>query len=254
MRRKLIVALAAVGLAVAVAGTAAAVEAVKVPSQTWSFGGLFGTFDRGALLRGLQVYRGVCQGCHSLKLVAFRNLQEIGLTEDQVKKIAAEYEVTDGPNDQGEMFKRKGNPSDRFVPPFPNEKAARAANNGAYPPDLSVMVKARDGGADYLYALMTGYREPPAGMQVPEGMQYNAYFPGHQIAMPSPLVEDGVEYADKTRATVAQMARDVTTFLAWAAEPELEARKRMGVKVLLFILVLTGMLYAVKRKIWSDVH
>lgn len=253
MLRKLMVVLSAAGL-VAAAGPVAAAEAVALPKQQWSFNGLFGTFDRGALVRGLQVYRGVCQGCHSLKLIAFRNLREIGLTEEQVKKIAAEYEVTDGPNDQGEMFKRPGVPSDYFVPPFPNEKAARAANNGAYPPDLSLMVKARDGGADYVYALLTGYREPPAGTTLGEGMQYNAYFPGHQIAMPPPLAEDAVEYADKTKATVAQMAKDVTTFLAWAAEPELETRKRMGVKVLLFLLVLTGMLYAVKRKIWADVH
>ncbi|MPY71307.1 MAG: cytochrome c1, partial [Alphaproteobacteria bacterium] len=182
-----------------VASTASiAAEAVKIPTQDWPFGGLFGTFDRGALQRGFQVYNNVCAGCHSLRLVAYRNLQEIGLSEDQVKEIAASKEVTDGPNDAGEMFKRPAQPSDKFVSPFPNDNAARAANNGALPPDLSLMVKARKGGADYLHALMTGYKEPPAGVTMPEGMSYNAYFPGHNIAMPPPLSEGGVEYADKT--------------------------------------------------------
>lgn len=235
-------------------GAQAAGDKVKPPKQHWSFQGLFGTFDRGALQRGFQVYNEVCAGCHSLRLVAYRNLMDIGFTEDQVKKIAAEKEVTDGPNEAGEMFQRPAQASDRFVKPFPNDNAARAANNGAYPPDLSLMVKARVDGANYMHALMTGYKEPPSDVKVPEGMSYNLYFPGSQIAMPPPLTDGGVEYTDKTKATVAQMASDVTTFLAWAAEPELEARKRLGVKVLLFLLVLTGMLYAVKRKIWSDVH
>jgi ubiquinol-cytochrome c reductase cytochrome c1 subunit len=232
----------------------AAGDQVKPPSQKWSFTGLFGTFDRNALQRGFQVYNEVCAGCHSLRLVAYRNLMEIGFTEDQVKTIAAEKEVQDGPNDEGEMFDRPARPSDRFVSPFPNDNAARAANNGAFPPDLSLIVKARKNGANYLHALMTGYKDPPAGTTLPEGMAYNEYFPGKQISMPSPLSDDGVEYADKTKATVDQMSRDVTVFLAWAAEPELEARKAMGVKVLLFLLVLTGLLYAVKRKIWADVH
>jgi ubiquinol-cytochrome c reductase cytochrome c1 subunit len=152
------------------------------------------------------------------------------------------------------MFERPGRPGDRFKSPFPNANAARAANNGALPPDLTLMVKARLGGADYLHALMTGYRDAPQGVELTEGMAYNAYFPGNQIAMPSPISADGVEYADGTKATVDQMSRDVTTFLAWAAEPEMEERKRMGVKVILFLLVLTGMLYALKRKIWADIH
>lgn len=235
--------------------TFAAGAAVDLPSQNWSFKGLFGTFDRGALQRGFQVYDQVCAACHSARLVAYRNLMEIGLTEDQVKKIAASKTVMDGPNDEGEMFERPGTPSDRFVKPFPNDQAARAANNGAYPPDLSLMVKARVGGVDYLYALLTGYKEEaPKNVEMPEGMAYNLYFPGHLIAMQPPLVADGVEYPDKTKATVEQMARDVSTFLAWTAEPELEDRKRLGIKVLLFLLLLTGMLYAVKRKIWSDLH
>jgi len=242
------------GASVVVGTARASGDSIKPPPQHWSFQGMFGTFDRGALQRGFQVYNGVCAGCHSLRLVAYRNLMDIGFTEDQVKKIAAEKEVADGPNDEGEMFQRPAQPSDRFVKPFPNENAARAANNGALPPDLSLIIKARKDGANFLHALLTGYKEPPAGTTVPEGMAYNIYFPGSQIAMPPPLSEDGVEYADKTKATVAQMASDVTTFLAWAAEPELEARKRMGVKVLLFLVVLTGLLYAVKRKVWADVH
>ena len=219
----------------------------------WTFDGLFGSFDRAALRRGFQVYTEVCAACHSLRLVHYRNLAEIGFSEDQVKAIAAEVEVTDGPDAEGEMFDRPGRPSDRFVSPFANDNAARAANNGALPPDLSLVAKSRIGGPDYLYGLMVGYREAPAEMEMSEGMEYNAYFPGHQIAMPAPLSEDQVEYADGTEATVSQMAKDVTNFLVWAAEPELEERKRMGVKIVLFLILLTGMLYAVKRAIWSDV-
>ncbi len=234
--------------------TCAAGTTAEVPAQVWSFKGLFGTFSRPSLQRGYQVYNEVCAGCHGLRLVAYRNLAEIGFSEKQVKKIAASMTVKDGPNDEGEMFERPGRSSDRFVSPFPNKQAARSANNGAYPPDLSLIVKARIGGADYLYSLLTGYKEPKKGTEVPEGMYYNLYYPGQLIAMPSPLSEDGVEYADKTKATVDQMARDVTTFLAWTAEPELESRKRTGVKVLLFLIILTGMLYAVKRKIWANIH
>jgi ubiquinol-cytochrome c reductase cytochrome c1 subunit len=235
-------------------GAQAAGDVVAPPAEQWAHQGLFGTYDRGALRRGLQVYREACAACHSLRLVAYRNLMEIGFTEAEVKEIAAEKEVRDGPNDEGEMFTRPARPSDKFVSPFPNPQAARASNNGALPPDLSLMVKARVGGADYLYALLTGYKEtPPKDVKMAEGMAYNVYFPGHQIAMPPPLSEDGVEYADKTKATVAQMARDVTTFLTWAAEPELEDRKRIGIKAILFLIVLTGMLYAVKRKVWKDI-
>ena len=232
----------------------AAGEALPPPKQNWSFGGLFGTFDRGALQRGYQVYNEVCAGCHGLRLVAYRNLTEIGLTEQQVKKIAASKTVKDGPNEEGEMYERPGRPSDRFVTPFANKNAARAANNGAYPPDLSLMVKARMGGADYLYGLLTGYQESVKGFQIPEGMYYNKYYPGNLIAMPSPLVGEGVEYPDKTKATVQQMARDVTVFLSWTAEPEVEQRKRLGIKVLLFLIILTGMFYAIKKRVWSQLH
>ena len=232
----------------------AAGDAPKPPTQQWSFDGVFGSFDRASLRRGYIVYKNVCSACHSMHQVAFRHLADVGFSEAEIKALASQIEVSDGPNDAGEMFTRPGRPSDKFKAPFPNEKAARAANGGAYPPDLSLMVKARKGGADYLHALLTGYKEAPKGVTVPDGMYYNAYFPGHNIAMAAPLSDGGVEYPDGTKATVPQMAKDVTTFLAWTAEPELEARKRMGLRVLLFLLVLTGMLYAVKRAIWSDVH
>jgi ubiquinol-cytochrome c reductase cytochrome c1 subunit len=244
------------GAAAALSATPAraAGEAIALPDTRFSFEGLFGTFDRGSLQRGFQVYKEVCSACHAMRQLSYRNLLEIGLTEEQVRAIAAQFEVQDGPNDQGEMFERPARLSDRFRRPFPNEQAARAANNGAYPPDLSVMVKARLGGADYLHALLTGYQDPPAGFTMMDGMNYNAYFPGHQIAMPNVLNPGQVEFADGTEATVDQMARDVSTFLAWAAEPELEQRRRMGVRIILFLIVLGGLTYAVKRKVWADAH
>lgn len=236
-------------------GAAAAAEAPKLPTQSWSFAGVFGTFERPDLQRGFQVYKQVCASCHAASLLAYRNLNDIGFTPQQVTEIAAEFEVEDGPNDEGEMFVRKAVAADRFVQPFANEAAARFANNGAYPPDLSLITKARLGGPDYIFALLTGYKEePPAGFELMEGMYYNEYFAGHQIAMAPPLSEGGVEFADGTPATVDQMARDVVTFLSWAAEPEMEERKRMGVKVMIFLVVLTALLFALKRKIWSDVH
>ena len=231
----------------------AADEAAAPPSMKWSFDGLFGSFDRAALRRGFQVYTEVCAACHSLRLVHYRNLTAIGFSADQVKEIAAEFEVADGPDADGEMFDRPARPSDRFVSPFPNDNAARAANNGALPPDLSLVTKSRIGGPDYIHGLMVGYKDAPDDMEMSEGMEYNMFFPGHQIAMPAPLSDEQVEYADGTEATVAQMAKDVTNFLVWAAEPELEERKRMGVKVVLFLVLLTGMLFAVKRAVWSNV-
>lgn len=233
----------------------AAGDAIAIPSQDWSFSGIFGTFDRASAQRGLQVYREVCASCHSLDYIAFRNLADLGYSEAEIKAIAAEYEVEDGPDDEGEMFMRPGTPADRFVAPFANENAARASNNGAYPPDLSLIVEARAGFEDYLYALLTGYQEePPAGVELMEGMYYNDYFSGHQIAMAPPLYEDGVEYADGTKASIAQQAKDVTTFLTWASEPMLEERKQTGVAVILFLIVASGLFYASKRKIWADVH
>jgi ubiquinol-cytochrome c reductase cytochrome c1 subunit len=251
---KLLIAAAATAL-IGVAAPAGASEAPELAEHDWSFSGMFGTFDRGALQRGLQVYREVCSNCHSLDFIAFRNLAALGLGPDEIQAIADEYEVEDGPDDEGEMFMRPAKASDYFPSPFPNEQAARASNNGALPPDLSLIVKARKGGADYIYGVLTGYEEEaPEGVELMEGMYYNNAFPGHQIAMAPPLYEGGVEYADGTEATVEQEAEDVVTFLAWAAQPELEERKRMGVKVMLFLIVLTAMLFAVKRKIWSDVH
>jgi ubiquinol-cytochrome c reductase cytochrome c1 subunit len=246
--------LAAIAAALFFTGTARASETPARPNQKWSFEGVFGTYDRTALRRGLQVYTEVCSACHTLNLLAYRHLVQAGFTEAEVKSIAAKVEVTDGPNDQGEMFTRAGKPTDTFKAPFPNKMAAAAANGGALPPDLSLIIKARKNGADYLHALMMGYTTPPTGMKILDGMNYNAYFSGYQIQMPKPLNDGQITYPDKTKATVDQMARDLVTFLAWASEPRMEDRKRMGIKVLLFLLILTGMLYALKRKIWSDAH
>lgn len=245
---------ALVGLILATGNVQASSGAPKPPQQHWSFSGMFGTFERTAAQRGFQVYREVCAGCHSLRQIDFRHLAGIGYTEDQIKAFAAEAEVTDGPNDAGEMFTRPGTPADPLPKPFANAKAAAASNNGKEPPDLSLMVKARAGGADYVYALLTGYGPAPHDVSVPEGGNYNTYFPGHVIAMAPPLSDDAVEYQDGTKATLAQMAHDVSTFLAWTAEPELEARKSMGLKVLIFLVVLTGLLFRVKKVIWKDVH
>ncbi|MBO6826147.1 MAG: cytochrome c1 [Sneathiella sp.] len=245
---------AAVLSVMAITGANAAGGNIDYKSVDWQHTGIFGTYDRSAAQRGAQVYREVCAGCHGLELVAFRTLTDLGFTEDEVKAIAAEYEFVDGPDDEGEMFDRAGKPFDKFPAPFANEKAARASNGGAYPPDLSLIVKARPGFENYLYSLLTGYEDAPEGFELPVGMNYNAYFAGHKIAMAAPLSEDAVEYSDGTKASVDQMAKDVTVFLAWAAEPKLEERKNMGLKVILFLIVLTGIFYAAKRKIWSDVH
>ena len=245
-------------------------EGGPIPHPGWSFEGPFGTFDRAALQRGFEVYQNVCSNCHSLNLVTYDDLGPngfnggLGYTEDQVKAIAAQKQVTDGPNDQGDMFQRPGRPSDAFVPPFPNDQANRAAHNGALPPDLSLIVKERAGGlgvlpwvstgSDYVYGILTGFKDPPAGEKMPDNSYYNVVFPGHHIAMPPPLSDDVVTYDDGTKATTPQEAHDVVTFLTWAAEPNLEDRKRTGAKVLIFLLVLTGILYAAKRRIWADVH
>jgi len=257
--RKLISGAAGAVLAIAVstnAGTAfAAGEAPVPPSQGWSWEGIFGTFDKAAAQRGFQVYKEVCAGCHALEYIYFRDLEGLGYSEDEIKTIAAEYEVEDGPDDDGEMFDRTAIASDPFVRPYRNANEARSANNGAYPPDLSLIVEARPRGADYLYALLTGYSEDvPDGIELQEGMNYNTWFKGNQIAMAQPLYEDSVEYADGTPATLSQMASDVTTFLAWAAEPNLEQCKSMGIKVMIFLVVLLGLLIALKRKIWAKVE
>ena len=232
----------------------AAGEAPTPPALDWSFSGLFGTFDLASTQRGFQVYKEVCSSCHSMDLVSYRNLAQLGFNEDEVAAIAAEYSITDGPNDDGDMFQRPGIPADRFVAPFESEALARIANNGALPPDLSVMAKARAGGPDYLYAFLTGYEEPPDGEELMAGMFWNEYYPGHQVAMPDMLFDDGIIYTDGTLASVDQQAFDVVNFMMFAAEPHLEERKEMGVKVVLFLIVFTALMYAVKRKLWSDVH
>ncbi len=232
----------------------AAEEAPTLMQHPWSFDGVFGHFDRAAAQRGLQVYREVCSTCHSLKYIAFRNLAELGYNDDEVKAIAAEYQITDGPDDQGEMYQRPGKPADIFPAPFANEQAARAANGGALPPDLSLITKARADGSNYVFSLLQGFHEPPAGETGPEGTYYNVYFPSHWIGMPPPLSDGQVTYADGTEASVEQMASDVANFLTWAGEPTLEARKQSGLKVMLFLIVLTALLYATKRKVWAHLH
>jgi ubiquinol-cytochrome c reductase cytochrome c1 subunit len=227
----------------------------KLPRQMpWSFEGALGTFDRPSVQRGLQVYREVCAACHGLDRVAFRSLEGVGFGAAEVKALAAEYTVKDGPNDAGDTFDRPGRPSDKFPSPFANEQAARSANGGAYPPDLSLMVKARPDGANYLYSLLTGYADAPGEMHMNEGMSYNPYFSGQQIAMPSPLSAGRVTYQDGTEATVDQMAQDVVHFLQWTAEPEMEQRKGMGVKVMIFLFLTTVLLYLAKRRVWRDLH
>jgi ubiquinol-cytochrome c reductase cytochrome c1 subunit len=233
---------------------ARAADEPSLPRQQWSFDGVFGTYDRASAQRGFQVYKEICSVCHPVKHLHFRDLTDIGYSEDQVKAIAAGYQVTDGPNDEGQMFQRPGRPSDPIPGPFPNDQAARAANNGALPPDQSLIVKARPGGPDYVYGILIGYKDAPAGFNLLAGMNYNEFFPGHQIAMPPPLSDNAVTFADGVPATVPQMAHDVTTFLTWAAEPRLEDRHRTGFKVILFLVVAAGVFYAAKRKIWAPIH
>lgn len=252
--RLLLTLLAAGTLSLSLAPAAGAMEEMPpLKTREWPQSGL-GTFDRASLQRGYQIYRDICAGCHAMRYLSFRNLEGIGFSEEEIKALAAEVTVTDGPNDDGEMFERQGRPADKFPKPFANPEAAKAANNGALPPDLSVIIKAREGHENYVYSLLTGFGEPPADMKLREGMNYNEYFPGHQIGMPPPLSEGAAEFADGTKATVEQLAYDVTNFLAWASEPTQEARKRMGVKVVIFLLLFAGLAYAVKRKVWADVH
>ena len=270
-----IAALTLVMCAVAVPAALQAAEAVHPPRQSWSFAGPFGKFDRAQVQRGLRVYREVCQSCHSLSYVSFRNLAEPGgpgFSAAQAGVIASEYKIKDGPNDAGEMFERNGRPADKFPSPFPNDAAARVANNGIMPPDLSVMAKARtyergfpwflldmftqfqEHGVDYAAALLTGYEDPPpAGVTLPPGTYYNRYFPGNAIAMPPPLSNGQIEYTDGTPATVEQYARDVAAFMAWTAEPHMEARKRIGLQVMIFLLVFAGLLYFAKKKVWKGI-
>ena len=231
-------------------------EKTKLLEVDWSFKGITGKFDRSSLQRGYQVYTEVCASCHSMNLVSYRNLGEPGGPEfsvDQVKAIAANFEVEDGPNADGDMFTRPGRPSDKFVSPYPNVQAATAANGGAYPPDMSVLVKARKGGSDYIYSVLMGYEDPPAGFELEDGVYYNKYMDGKKIKMSNPLSEGIVTYSDGTIATEAQMAKDVTTFLTWTAEPHLETRHKMGVKVLIFLTIFSFLVYLSMKRIWSRI-
>ncbi len=272
-----IVALALTASLLGLAGSALAAdehshETPQPPRVKWSFAGPFGHFDKGQLQRGFKVYKEVCAVCHGMKFVAFRNLEALGYSEGQIKAIASEYKIPDGPNDQGEMFERDGRPADYFPTPWPNENAARARYNGV-PPDFSVLAKARgyergfpwfifdmfiqfqEQGVDYIHALMTGYKEkPPAGVTLPAGSFYNEYFPGNAIAMPPPLSDKRVDYTDGSPTTVDQYSKDVAAFMMWAAEPHLEARKRIGFQVMIFLLVLAGLAYFTKKKVWANAH
>ncbi|MCB1501459.1 MAG: cytochrome c1 [Bauldia sp.] len=248
----------------------------KPPLLDWSFAGVFGKYDRAQLQRGLHVYREVCANCHGLKFVTFRTLGDpdgLGYSEAEVAALAAEYEIEDGPNDEGDMFKRSGRPSDHFPDPFPNAQAAAVANGGAAPPDLSLMAKARgasrgpvwtvidfftqyqEAGPNYIHALLTGYdQEPPHGLEIPEGVNYNPYFlNGSALAMPPPLTDGAVPYTDGSPETVDQYATDVSAFLMWTAEPHLVARKRLGFQVMVFLAVFATLMYLTKRRVWASV-
>jgi ubiquinol-cytochrome c reductase cytochrome c1 subunit len=232
----------------------AAQEGPTPPPQVWSFNGIFGTPDLASAQRGFQVYSEVCANCHAMHQLHYRDLTGLGLTDAEVKAIASTFTVPQGVDDQGQPKEGPATPADQFRSPFPNEKASRAANNGAYPPDLSLIINARKDGANYVYGVLNGYAEAPGGFTMQDGMNYNRIFPGHQIAMPQPLQDGRVTYIDGTPTTVDQMGRDVVTFLEWASNPEATERKAMGIRVILFLILLTGVTYMVKRKIWSDVH
>ena len=236
--------------------SALSAEKVELMKTDWTFKGLLGKFDRASLQRGYQVYNEVCASCHSMQYLSYRNLMEEGgpeFTEEQAKAIAANFVVTDGPNSDGEMFERPAKLSDKFVMPYPNEKAAQAANGGAYPPDMSVLAKARKGGVDYLYSVLLGYEDPPSNIQLDEGVYYNKFMYGNKIKMPKILEDNLIEYTDGTLATEEQMAKDVVTFLMWSAEPHLEARHKMGFRALIYLTILTVLVYFSMKKIWSRV-
>ena len=227
---------------------------VTLKTRDWSFSGPFGTFDKAAMQRGFQVYNEVCAGCHSMKLIAFRNFADLGYNEAEIKALAAQYEVQDGPNDDGEMFMRPAIPADRMPSPYANDNAARAGNNGALPPDLSLIAKARPNGPNYLYSLLSSYENAPNDKEVPDGMYYNAAYPGHLIAMPQPLYGDDVEYSDGAATSIEAVSADLTQFLMWAAEPKMEVRKRTGVAAVFFLGIFVIFSYLAKRRIWADVH
>jgi len=263
------------GLVAGGAQNARADEEITPPSQSWSFSGPFGKYDRGSLQRGLKIYKEVCSNCHGLSYIAFRNLADVGgpgYSVAQAAAFAADYKIKDGPNDAGDMFDRPGRPADYFPSPFPNEQAARAANGGGLPPDLSLITKARsyergfpkfifdfftqfqEQGPNYVSAILQGYEKKPAGVALPEGTYYNKYFPGHAIKMPQPLTNGQVTFDDGSPATLPQYAHDIATFLTWAAEPQMEARKHLGLQVFVFLILFAGLMYFTKKKVWADAH
>ncbi len=232
-------------------------ETHKFLKTEWTFKGLFGKYDRASLQRGYQVYTEVCAACHSMQYLSYRNLAEPGgpeFSEQEVKVIAASFEVLDGPNSDGEMFMRPAKLSDKFVMPYDNVEASKAANGGAYPPDMSVLAKARKGGADYIYSLLLGYDDPPADIKLDDGVYYNKYMYGNKIKMSAPLSDDLIEYSDGTKATKEQMAKDITTFLMWSAEPHLETRHKTGFRVIVYLIILSILVYFTMKKIWSRVE
>jgi ubiquinol-cytochrome c reductase cytochrome c1 subunit len=242
------------GIATAIVGAggvAFASDALHAPHHHWYHKGYMNCYDAAALRRGYEVYRQVCSTCHSMEYVAFRNLVGNSHTEEQAKALANSYEVKDGPNDEGEMFDRPGKLSDAFPAPYPNEEYARMINAGALPPDLSCIVKARHSGDDYVFSLLTGFREPPAGVTLRQGLHYNPYFPGGAIGMAPPLMDEGVEYEDGTVATVSQQAKDVTTFLAWCSEPEADERKKMGFQWMTSLVAMAAIAGYYKRFKWN---
>jgi cytochrome c1 len=248
---------AVITLATPIGAALAGHDEPSVTRQDWSFNGVLGKFDRAQLQRGYQVYSTVCANCHSTRLLSYHNLGQEGgpqFSKEAVEILASKVQVTDGPNEKGEMFQRPARPSDRFPPRFANEQLARLANNGALPPDLSVMAKARPAGPDYIYALLTGYKPAPADMKMTPGMYYNVAFPGHQIAMPPPLMDGVVPYTDGTKKTVDNYARDVSAYLMWAAEPKLEERHQVGVRIMLFLMVFAVIMFLAKRAVWSRMH
>ena len=218
----------------------------------WSFKSFFGTFDRASLQRGYQVFNEVCSSCHSIKYLSYRNLTEKGgpeFSEEEAKAIAANFDVTDGPDSTGEMFTRPAKLSDKFVMPYANEEEAKSANGGAYPPDMSVLVKARKDGADYIYSLLLGYEDPPVDIKLDDGVYYNKYMYGNNIKMSAPLFDELVEYSDGTKATTEQMAKDVVSFLMWAAEPHLEQRHKIGFRVIIYLIIISILVYISMKKI-----
>ena len=228
---------------------------VVLKKQDWTFHGIFGRYDNSSLQRGLQVYQEVCSGCHGVKRLRFRELKDLGFTNDQIKMYAETFDVLDGPNELGEYFTRPGEPSDTFVSPYKNKQEAAAAFGGAYPPDLSLLTKAMKNGPDYIYSLLTGYEETlPEDFELSDGLYYNPFHDGNVIAMPPPLYDDAIEYIDGTDATLHQLSYDIVNFLNWVAEPELQKRKLLGLKVILFLIVLTLLLYVTMKEIWSRIE